>query len=57
MVGPLGVGVLKALQITCPHCKAKQTRITAVGPILTCKYCHKRFPGPSPVKPARRRPK
>lgn len=51
MAGPIGMGVLRGLQVTCPHCKARQTRVTrATGPTLTCKYCHKRFPCPSKLR-------
>lgn len=47
---PFGMGVLKALQITCPHCKAKQTRLQAGTPTIKCKYCHRSFPCPSKLK-------
>lgn len=51
MVGIIGMGVLKALQVTCPHCRARQTRVTkAAGPTLTCKYCHKPFPCPARLR-------
>ncbi|MBK9033761.1 MAG: hypothetical protein IPL61_21260 [Myxococcales bacterium] len=51
MIGIIGMGVLKALQVTCPHCRARQTRVAkATGPTLTCKYCHKPFPCPARLR-------
>ena len=51
MVSPIAMGVLRGLQITCPHCKARQTRVMAVsGPTIKCKYCHKPFPCPTKLR-------
>jgi|GEM_PF-3373116 len=50
MAGLIGMGVLKGLQVTCPHCKARQTRLQAPGPTIKCKYCHKPFLCPAKLR-------
>ena len=52
MAGPFGIGVgaLRSLQIVCPHCKARQTRLQAATATIKCKYCHMPFPCPSKLK-------